>query len=300
MDGRLLKFFIAVYEQKNLTRAAEQCFVSQPNISNGIKQLEEALGKTLFERHKKGVEPNTEAHYLYPIAKRLVGELNSLGGMFQEMEFKNNIQIGIADSLPQENKQQFFRKATKICKSVAWTTNEIGRENEINLLVREWKNEEDLFLPLWKEDYVLCVPNGHHLLNKEVIDLKDLEKETFIHCPPCEAHKQCLSILNNENNKMMTVANCSSKTETLTMLMAGLGVTFLPEAFVDGWYGFEVKKYNGPRYFREVGLSYPRKSLRNPAIASIIDYFSKNKLKTNPFNEFGYYPKTISSKSVSK
>jgi len=291
MDARLLKFFIAVYEEKNLTRASERCFVSQPNISNGIKQLEEELGQTLFERHKKGVELKTEAHYLYPIAKRLVGELKSLDGIFKNKEFKNKIQIGIAESLPQEHKQQFFRTASDLCDSVEWTTKDIGRENEINLLVREWKNEEDLFLPLWQEDYVLCIPNGHHLLNKDIIDLKDLETENFIHCLPCEAHKQCLSILNTETNKMLTVANCSSKTETLTMVMAGLGVTFLPEAFVDGWYGFEVKKYNGPRYYREVGLAYPRKSLQNPAIAKIVNYFSKNELKTDKFDDFGYYLK---------
>ncbi|OSY88308.1 hypothetical protein WH52_05955 [Tenacibaculum holothuriorum] len=291
MDARLLKFFIAVYEEKNLTRAATRCFVSQPNISNGIKQLEEELDKNLFIRHKKGVELKTEAHYLYPIAKRLVGEMNSLSHIFKERQFNNKIQIGVAESLPQEHKQQFFRTTTNLCESVEWVTKDIGRENEINLLVREWKHEEDLFLPLWKEDYVLCIPNDNPLINKEIIELSDLEKETFIHCPPCEAHKQCLSILNNETNKMLTIANCSTKTETLTMLMAGLGVTFLPEAFVDGWYGFEIKKYNGPRYFREVGLAYPRKSLRNPAIAQIIEYFSKNELKTNKFTEFGYYLK---------
>lgn len=291
MDGRLLKFFIAVYEQKNLTRAAEQCFVSQPNISNGIKQLEEELGKSLFERHKKGVTLKTEAHHLYPTAKRLVGELNALSSIFNEQKFQNKIQIGVAESLPQEHKQQFFRTASSLCESVEWNVCDIGRENEINLLVREWKHEEELFLPLWKENYVLCIPNGHHLLNKKSIQLKDLEKETFIHCPPCEAHKQCLSILNHETNTMMTVANCSSKTETLTMVMAGLGITFLPEAFVDGWYGFEIRPYEGPRYFREVGLSYPRKSLENPAIMQLINHFSKNKLTTNRFNEFGYYLK---------
>ncbi|UTW62151.1 LysR family transcriptional regulator [bacterium SCSIO 12741] len=281
MDLRLLRFFIAVYEQKNLTRAAEQCFVSQPNISNGIKQLEEELNKSLFTRHKRGVESKVEAHYLYPIAKRLVGEVDGLSEVFTDRQFENRIQIGVADSLPQEHKQQFFKTASNLCESVEWEVKEIGRENEINLLVREWKHEEDLFLPLWKENYVLCIPDGHHLLNKATIDLKDLEREAFIHCPPCEAHQQCLSILNHESNKMRTVANCSTKTETLTLLMAGLGVTFLPENFVDGWPGFEVKPFNGPQYFREVGLSYPRKSLGNLAIAKLIEHFSKNALKLN-------------------
>ena len=281
MEIRLLKFFVSVYEQKNLTRAAEHCFVSQPNISNGIKQLEEEIGQRLFERNKKGVELTNEAHQLYPTAKRLLNEVNGISTMFRTRSFQHSIKIGVTESLPQEHKQQFYRKVSNRLGSLQWEVNEISRENEINLLVREWKFEEDLFLPLWKEDYVLCIPNGNPLLQKETIELSDLENETFIHCPPCEAHQQCLSILNHESNQMKTIANCSTKTETLSFLMAGLGVTFLPESFVNGWYGFEIRPYNGPRYFREVGLSYPRKSLQNPAIVSLIEHYSKNKLITN-------------------
>lgn len=287
MDVRLLRFFIAVYEQKNLTRAADMCFVSQPNISNGIKQLEAELGKTLFDRHKRGVGIRPEAHYLYPIARRLVGEMNGLSQIFAESTYKNKVIIGVADSLPQEHKQQFFRKASKLLDTIEWDIQPISRECEMNLLVREWKYAEDLFLPLWKEDYVLCIPDGHHLLGKEVIELSDLSNEPFIHCPPCEAHQQCLSIIQPETGGWNTVANCATKTETLTCLMAGLGITFLPEGFIDGWYGFEVRPYNGPRYFREVGLSYPRKSLRNPAVSELISYFSKNKLNSQNFRSFG-------------
>ena len=70
MDLRLLRFFIAVYEEKNITLAAERCCVSQPSISSGIKQLEQELATQLFVRHKKGVNLTDEAHYLYPLADR--------------------------------------------------------------------------------------------------------------------------------------------------------------------------------------------------------------------------------------
>lgn len=280
MDTRLLKFFLAVYEQKNLTRAAEQCFVSQPNISNGIKQLEDDLNQVLFIRHKRGVELTPEAHHLYPIAKRLLGELTDLKTIFKTQQFKNKIKIGVTESLPQAHKQHFFKTANALTPSLEWDVHPIDRNCELNLLVREWKFEEELFLPLWKEDYVLCIPDGHHLLKKQTIDLKtDLQDVDFIHCPPCEAHKQCLSILSAENTAVSTVANCSTKTETLTLLMAGIGITFLPKDFIDGWYGFETRPYIGPTYYREVGLSYARKSLNNPAISRIINHFSKHGLK---------------------
>lgn len=274
MDERLLRFFVAVYEEKNLSRAAEKCFVSQPNISNGIKQLEDIIGKQLFTRHKRGVDLKEDAHYLYPIAKRILGELNAIPEIFKTGHFRQKVVIGIADSLPQKLKQDFFKNSTEKIGEVEWDVRPMSRDCEINLLVREWKFEEHLFLPLWKEDYVLCVPANHHLIEKEVVELSDLSGQPFIHCPPCEAHQQSLSILNNSGEKWHTVANCATKTEVLSLLMAGLGITFLPKYLATGWDGFRIKKFSGPKNYREIGLSYSQESLKNPAVKQIIELYS--------------------------
>lgn len=279
MDTRILRFFIAVYEQKSLTKAAAVCFVSQPNISTGIKQLEDELKQTLFVRSRRGVEPTNEATYLYPIAKKLCGELDGLPTLFSETTFNHTLTIGVADSLPQTYLQSFFRTTDSLLKSVSWTVKDYTQKSEIKLIVREFKDIDDLFLPLWTEDYLLCIPDGHPLLEKEVIDLStDLHNEKFLHCPACEAHGQCVSILSAAKQSFLTVANCETKTHLLSLLMAGLGLTFLPSGFLEGWPGFQTRPYIGPRYYREVGLAYSRRSLQNPAIAQIVDYFSTNKL----------------------
>ncbi len=274
MDERLLRFFVAVYEEKNLSRAAEKCFVSQPNISNGIKQLEESIGKTLFTRHKRGVEIKEEAHYLYPIAKRILSELKSIPEIFKQEEFRKKVVIGMADSLPQSFKSEFFKMTSTKIENIEWDVRNMHRDCDLNLLVREWKFEEHLFLPLWKEKYVLCVPDEHPLAEQEVIEIKELAGEPFIHCPPCEAHQQSLSILNQSGKKWNTVANCETKTEVLSMLMAGLGITFLPEEFVKPWSGFTIKNHDGPNSFREIGLSYSKDALENPAVKEIVEMFS--------------------------
>ena len=277
MEERLLKIFVAIYEEKNLSRAAEKCFVSQPNISNGLKKLEEILGKKLFTRHKRGVEIKTEAHYLYPIAKRILGELNTIPEMFKEENFKTKITIGIADSLPQQFKSSFFKEATKILGNIEWDIRPINRDCDLNLLIREWKFEEHLYLPLGKENYVLCVPEAHPLATKNKITIHDLNNQPFIHCPPCEAHQQSLSILNQTGKKWNTIANCQNKNEVLTLLIAGLGITFLPSVFASEWNGFKIKNYDGPKNFREIGLSYAQKSLKNQKVAQLIDYLSNTK-----------------------
>jgi DNA-binding transcriptional LysR family regulator len=275
MDTRLLRFFTAVYEQRNLTRAAEQCFVSQPNISNGIKQLEDEIGKSLFTRTKRGVEIKEEAHYLYPIAKRILGELSSIPDIFKKSLFRNKICIGIAQDLPVNLKSKLIKLISDTVENIDLDIRPISRECDFNLLIREWKFEEHLFMPIVKEDYVLCIPDNHKFAEREIIDLEDLKEEPFIHCPPCEAHQQCLSILSSKGDKWNTVANCATKSEVLTLLIAGLGITFLPEHLAKPWNGFSIKKYNGPKYYREIGLSYSKEILENNNVKKIIDTISK-------------------------
>ena len=274
MDERLLRFFVTVYEEKNLSRAAEKCFVSQPNISNGIKQLEEIISRPLFTRHKRGVELKDDAHYLYPIAKRILGELNAIPHIFDEVELKQKVVVGIADSLPQEFKSRFFQYITHKIPNIEWDIRPMSRDCELNILVREWKFEDHLYLPLWKENYVLCIPNNSPLVDKDIIKLSDLIGQPFIHCPPCEAHQQSLAILNSSGEKWNTVANCATKTEVLSMLMAGLGITFLPEYLVKNWSGFKVKEFDGPKNYREIGLSYEKKSMNNTGVEQIIQLLS--------------------------
>ena len=53
MDIRILKYFLTVAKEENITRAAEILHISQPSLSQQLKELELELGKQLLIRGKK-------------------------------------------------------------------------------------------------------------------------------------------------------------------------------------------------------------------------------------------------------
>lgn len=75
LDYNLYKQFIAVFEHKNMTKAAEKFFCTAAAIGQRIKELEILLGVELFTRHSRGVEPTSDAIELYPIIKSAVDQM---------------------------------------------------------------------------------------------------------------------------------------------------------------------------------------------------------------------------------
>lgn len=72
MELRHLRYFAAVAETGNLSRAAEKLFIAQPPLSTQIKQFEQELGVSLFTRHPKGVRLTAAGERLLPAARHLL------------------------------------------------------------------------------------------------------------------------------------------------------------------------------------------------------------------------------------
>lgn len=72
MDFRELRYFSYVAELKSFSRAATQLRIAQPALSRCVRQLEEELGVTLFDRHGRGVTLTEAGETLYDRAQTLL------------------------------------------------------------------------------------------------------------------------------------------------------------------------------------------------------------------------------------
>ena len=96
----LYRVFYYVVKHKNLTKASEVLYISQPAVSSSIKELEGQVGKALLERKNKGVEPTTFGLLLYEKIKPEIEnleKLENLGERFDDLNF-GVLRIGYSSS----------------------------------------------------------------------------------------------------------------------------------------------------------------------------------------------------------
>ena len=78
MEIHHLKLFVSVYKNKSFTKASEKLHISQPTISEHIKNLEKSLNCKLFDRLGRSIMPTAEADVLYPKALRILDDLDQI------------------------------------------------------------------------------------------------------------------------------------------------------------------------------------------------------------------------------
>lgn len=72
MNTKVYEYIIAVAEQKNITKAAEQCYISQPALTQHIKKLESQFGFPIFEKQADGLVPTRLGEIFLTTARRIL------------------------------------------------------------------------------------------------------------------------------------------------------------------------------------------------------------------------------------
>lgn len=97
MNTLFFNYVLVIERKRSISRAAEQLFISQPSLSKALRELEDSLGYTIFERSPKGVVPTPEGKKLLISARRIVAELEKAEAIGKQ---EQNEALSLRVSLP--------------------------------------------------------------------------------------------------------------------------------------------------------------------------------------------------------
>lgn len=100
MEIRTLRYFAEMAKLENMSRAAEYLHISQPSLSRAMKDLEEEMGKKLFERHSHSISLTEEGMLLRKRAEDILELVDKTAQEFRTMDdvIGGDVYIGCAES----------------------------------------------------------------------------------------------------------------------------------------------------------------------------------------------------------
>jgi LysR family hydrogen peroxide-inducible transcriptional activator len=288
MNLKDLKYLVALADTGHFGKAAERTFVSQPTLSAQLKKLEDYLGVTLVERQPKNVQLTEVGKQVVVRARRMLNESDEIIALARNNTdpFAGRLKLALIPTIGPYLLPRVMPKVRKALPNLSLMLYEYQteallkklRDGEIDLGVMALPAPQDGIesRELYREDFTVALPNGHTLGAKSSIKVQDLKGHTLLlledgHCLRDQALEVCSRVDVREAEDYR-----ATSLETLRqMVVAGLGITLLPELAVEAPFGSQrglaVRRFANPAPSRTVGAVWRKSSTRAPVIDAVCD-----------------------------
>jgi LysR family transcriptional regulator, hydrogen peroxide-inducible genes activator len=255
MELHQLRYFCAVAETGSFSRAAEQCHVAQPSLSQQILKLEDELGARLFDRLGRSVRLTDLGKTFLPRARAVLRELEAAKGDVRERKdsISGPISVGVIPTVAPyflaphltAFTRQFPQAQLTVVEEITPILLERLRASRVDvaLLALPIRGHEFEAFPLLTEHLFAALPKNHKLARRDSLSLKDLHAEPFLllrdgHCFRDTAVAAC----DRARLSPQVIFESGQFSSILSMVGTGMGVSIVPEMAVD--------KHQGCRYVR--------------------------------------------------
>jgi LysR family transcriptional regulator, hydrogen peroxide-inducible genes activator len=279
MEMHQLRYFAAVARTGTFSRAARECRVAQPSLSQQILKLEDEVGERLFERTQRRALLTPAGSLFLPHALNILEaaergrqEIREMGG-----KVRGKILVGALPTIA----PYFLPGVVRSFRAKYPGVELIIHEETTQQLLRSLEEKElDLALisdaspssrieiqQLFSEELLLCLPAAHSLVRQKKVVARDLQDEKFIlmqdgHCLGAQAQEFC------ETKGFRPEISCRSAQigTVLAMVQAGLGISLIPAMAVPGApkNGIVYRSLDGVRPRRVLTLALPAQ--RKPSL----------------------------------
>ena len=242
MELNQIRHFIAVAETGSFTKGAQRAAVSQPAISASIAKLEAELDVKLLDRRRSSVVPTAAGARLLEAGKELLQNCNAVKAEIKTIATPKLLRIGVLQSFSSRQVSKLFSSfqrtnshaAIEVCDGSGEQLVELLANRQLDAVLTILDESASKFLTrvLFKEPYVLAVPEAHRLAQRESVTLADLEGEPFIVRPGRDRFQDASHVLVTRGLKIRVVYNTAQIDRTLALVAAGVGLSFIPARLV--------------------------------------------------------------------
>ncbi len=280
---RDLRYLVALADERHFGRAAARCFVSQPTLSAQLRKLEDGLGVQLIERAPNNVSLTPTGEQIVTRARRILEAADEVVTLASSQRDPLAGKLSVA-MLPTIGPYLLPRVVPLVRRTLPRLELRLYEYQTGPMLEKLRAGELDLgilALPvelaglqsreLYREPFLVALPEHHALAARESIRVADLKGETLLlleegHCLRDQALEVCSRVGVRDQQDFR-----ATSLETLRQMVAiGAGITLLPELAGRGAYrnarGVLLRPFAKPVPVRHIGALWRKTTAREAAI----------------------------------
>lgn len=250
MTTTQLQNFLVLTETLNFRKASERIFIAQPALSRQIQVLEEELGFLLFDRSRKQIALTKSGIFFKTEVSKILKQLDQSikRGVLINQGKAGEIKIGHASSAMHTVLPELLRymetNVPDLKSSLVEGTNEMifdklnDNEVDFGFVPNAFIPDGLSSLSIYKENYLLILPEEHRLNTSNFKDLADCKNEKWVLNPQPEGFgymEEILKIIGNYGYSPKIVHRSPNTSTVLRMVSAGLGITMMGKSTLKGF-----------------------------------------------------------------
>ena len=244
IDLNLYRIFYVVAKRGNITKAAEELYISQPAVTQAIHSLENQIGATLFIRAKKGVTLTEEAKVLFQFVESGLNYIKNGENKFKELMNieSGTLKIGASTTVTQHVllkyldlfQDRFPNVSISITNDLTQNLVKLLREGSVDLLILNLptKESKDIeIVPFLEVHDTFMVGKRKKELTNKKIDLNNVKEDFIFQKSPSNTRKFLDSWLTDNNIEINPKYDVVSFNLVKDMTKMGLGIGYITKEF---------------------------------------------------------------------
>src|SRR5712672_1178869 len=245
MEIHQLRYFVAVADEGNFSRAAAKVRVAQPSLSQQIRKLEAEIGQPLFDRLPRSVVLTEAGRCFIDYARQILASIGDARRCVDELKdaVTGKLAVGAIPTIAPYVLPELVRKFHKDYPEV---TLELVEDVTDGIVRRVESGELDVAFastcqqspslcrqPLGTEPLLALVPKADRLAKQTLIQLDDLKSQRFLLLHEMHCLSQQMHHLLQSRRLQPEIALAGSQLRTIAnMVAAGIGVSIVPQMMV--------------------------------------------------------------------